>query len=64
MATISDAIHIFRLAGVDPENSEMGGQDICHMDITYFTGNSLQIVLGSTNFKVHLNVILFLTHVW
>ena len=29
------------------KNSEMGGQDTCHMDITYFTENSLKIVLGN-----------------
>ena len=58
------------------KNSEMGGQDTCHMDITYFTENSLKIVLGnftdqgrewrgpSTNFKIHLNVTIFLSHVW
>lgn len=47
MAKISDTIHIFRPAGADPENSEMGDKDTCHMDITYFTENSLKIVLGN-----------------
>ena len=29
------------------KNSEMGGQDTRRMDITYFTENSLKIVLGN-----------------
>lgn len=51
MATIPDAIHIFRPPGADPEHSEMGGQDTCHMDTTYFTENSLKITIG--NFTDH-----------
>ena len=58
------------------KNSEMGGQDTCHMDITYFTENSFKIVLGnsqtkgetgvvpSTNLKIHLNATLFSSYVW